>query len=228
MTTIGCPKEIKNQEYRVGLTPAATLEATSAGHEVLIEAGAGAGAGFPDDHYTTAGARIVDTADEVFASADLIVKVKEPQPAERARLREGQVLFTCYLLEASQGGASEGVPQELVTHLGKLLDGLSFRSIGFAMLRSGVSPGRPISLSVDSAQNVRFELKFEPIAFDPASGTVSVQRCSVFMTERTAAGGPNSMLTTDTVFRGGEYTVLGATGQASKPVFFVVHTKPVN
>ncbi len=94
MTTIGCPKEIKNQEYRVGLTPAATLEATSAGHEVLIEAGAGAGAGFPDDHYTTAGARIVDTADEVFASADLIVKVKEPQPAERARLREGQVLFT--------------------------------------------------------------------------------------------------------------------------------------
>jgi alanine dehydrogenase len=91
---IGCPKEIKPQEYRVGLTPHAAREAVAHGHDVIVEAGAGAGAGFPDADYVAAGARIADTAEEVFAAADLIVKVKEPQAAERARLREGQVLFT--------------------------------------------------------------------------------------------------------------------------------------
>ncbi len=91
---IGCPREVKAQEYRVGLTPHAAREAVAHGHEVVVEAGAGAGAGFPDADYLAAGARIVDTAAEVFAAAELIVKVKEPQPAERALLREGQVLFT--------------------------------------------------------------------------------------------------------------------------------------
>ena len=91
---IGCPKEIKNQEYRVGMTPMAAQEAISRGHEVVIEAGAGAGAGFPDADYVAVGAAILDTAEEVFASADMIVKVKEPQAVERKQLREGQVLFT--------------------------------------------------------------------------------------------------------------------------------------
>jgi alanine dehydrogenase len=91
---IGCPKEIKPQEYRVGLTPHAAREAVAHGHTVIVETGAGAGAGFPDADYLAAGARIVATAEEVFAEADLIVKVKEPQAVERARLREGQVLFT--------------------------------------------------------------------------------------------------------------------------------------
>ena len=91
---IGCPKEIKNQEYRVGMTPAAVREAVSHGHSVVVETGAGAGSGFPDELYRAAGAESVDTAAEIFARADLIVKVKEPQPAERAQLREGQVLFT--------------------------------------------------------------------------------------------------------------------------------------
>ncbi|MEX2520204.1 MAG: alanine dehydrogenase [Paracoccaceae bacterium] len=91
---IGCPKEIKNQEYRVGLTPAAAREASARGHQVLIETGAGAGAGFPDADFTAAGARITETAEEVFAEAEMIVKVKEPQPEERKRLREGQILFT--------------------------------------------------------------------------------------------------------------------------------------
>ncbi len=91
---IGCPKEIKPQEFRVGLTPNAAREAVVHGHEVLVETGAGAGAGFPDADYVAAGARIVDTAAEVFATADMIVKVKEPQAGERAMLREGQVLFT--------------------------------------------------------------------------------------------------------------------------------------
>ena len=91
---IGCPKEIKPQEFRVGMTPDAAREAVAAGHEVLIETKAGLGAGFTDDDYRAAGAAIVDTAEEVFARADMIVKVKEPQPVERKRLRPGQILFT--------------------------------------------------------------------------------------------------------------------------------------
>lgn len=91
---IGCPKEIKPQEYRVGLTPDAAREAVARGHEVMVETGAGMGAGFADADYSAAGARILPDADEVFAAAEMIVKVKEPQPVERARLRAGQVLFT--------------------------------------------------------------------------------------------------------------------------------------
>ena len=91
---IGCPKEIKPQEFRVGMTPDAAREAIAAGHEVLVETMAGHGAGFEDDDYRAVGARIVGTADEVFAEAGMIVKVKEPQAVERKRLREGQILFT--------------------------------------------------------------------------------------------------------------------------------------
>ena len=91
---IGCPKEIKPQEFRVGITPDAAREAAGHGHKVLIEAGAGLGAGFADADYIAAGAAILGSAEEVFAEAEMIVKVKEPQAAERKRLREGQVLFT--------------------------------------------------------------------------------------------------------------------------------------
>ncbi|MFT7592705.1 MAG: alanine dehydrogenase [Paracoccaceae bacterium] len=91
---IGCPKEIKPQEFRVGMTPNAAHEAVNHGHEVLIETQAGAGSGFDDAAYIAAGATILDTAAEVFDTADMIVKVKEPQPGERKMLREGQLLFT--------------------------------------------------------------------------------------------------------------------------------------
>lgn len=91
---IGCPKEIKPQEFRVGLTPNAAQEAVQHGHEVVVETGAGAGAGFDDAAYVAAGARILPDAAAVFAEAEMIVKVKEPQPIERAMLREGQLLFT--------------------------------------------------------------------------------------------------------------------------------------
>ena len=91
---IGCPREIKPQEFRVGMTPVAAQEAVAHGHEVMIETGAGLGAGFDDAAYTAAGATILDSAEEVFANADMIVKVKEPQAVERKMLREGQVLFT--------------------------------------------------------------------------------------------------------------------------------------
>ena len=91
---IGCPTEIKPQEFRVGVTPSAAQEAAAHGHTVLIQTGAGSGAGFEDADYIAAGARIVDTADEIFATADMIVKVKEPQKGERKMLQEGQILFT--------------------------------------------------------------------------------------------------------------------------------------
>ena len=91
---IGCPKEIKPQEFRVGVTPNAAYEAVANGHTVSIETGAGLGAGFADEDYIAVGAGIVGTAAEIFAAADMIVKVKEPQPVERAMLREGQLLFT--------------------------------------------------------------------------------------------------------------------------------------
>src|ERR1700733_2002429 len=91
---IGIPKENKTHEYRVGLTPGAVREYVAAGHKVLVETNAGEGIGASDDIYRKAGADIADTSKEVFASSDMIVKVKEPQPVEWAQLREGQLLFT--------------------------------------------------------------------------------------------------------------------------------------
>lgn len=91
---IGVPKEIKVHEYRVGMTPAAVREAVHHGHEVWVQTNAGFGIGLLDEHYAAAGARLVDNAADIFAAADMIVKVKEPQPAEWKMLREGQVLFT--------------------------------------------------------------------------------------------------------------------------------------
>jgi alanine dehydrogenase len=91
---IGVPKEIKTHEYRVGLTPGSVREYVAAGHSVSIETGAGIGIGASDDHYRKAGAAIADTAGEVFATSEMIVKVKEPQPAEWKQLRENQILFT--------------------------------------------------------------------------------------------------------------------------------------
>jgi alanine dehydrogenase len=91
---IGVPKEIKNHEYRVGLIPSSVQELVHHGHQVLVQAGAGLGAGLTDADYVAAGATIVDTADQIFADAEMIVKVKEPLAEERKKLRKGQVLFT--------------------------------------------------------------------------------------------------------------------------------------
>ena len=99
---IGCPTEIKAQEYRVGLVPNAVQEAVAHGHSVSMQAGAGLGAGFTDADYQAAGAQIVDTAAQIFASCDMVVKVKEPQAEERAQLREGQILFTYLHLAADE------------------------------------------------------------------------------------------------------------------------------
>jgi alanine dehydrogenase len=91
---IGVPKEIKNHEYRVGLVPASIRELAAAGHQVVVETMAGAGIGYGDEDYRRAGAAIASGADDVFATADMVVKVKEPQSAECKKLRPGQLLFT--------------------------------------------------------------------------------------------------------------------------------------
>ncbi|WP_374515383.1 alanine dehydrogenase [Niveibacterium sp.] len=91
---VGVTKEIKNHEYRVGLTPAGAAELVRSGHQVLVQTLAGAGVGFTDAHYEAAGARIAPDAATVFAEAEMVVKVKEPQPDECRALRPGQVLFT--------------------------------------------------------------------------------------------------------------------------------------
>ncbi|MGD0189717.1 MAG: alanine dehydrogenase [Rhizomicrobium sp.] len=105
---IGVPKEIKNHEYRVGLTPPAVRELTSRGHEVFVEHFAGEAIGLHDELYQRVGAKILPKADEVFAVADMIVKVKEPQPVEIKRLRPGQTLFT-YLHLAPDPEQTEGL-----------------------------------------------------------------------------------------------------------------------
>jgi alanine dehydrogenase len=99
---VGVPKEIKGQEYRVALLPSAAYQLIKRGHQVLVESGAGAGAGYPDNDYAQAGATLVADHGTVFEKADLIVKVKEPQPSECPLLRPGQILFTYLHLAASR------------------------------------------------------------------------------------------------------------------------------
>ncbi|MBO0141433.1 alanine dehydrogenase [Agrobacterium sp. Ap1] len=110
---VGCPKEIKNHEYRVGLTPGAVREYVAHGHDVIVETKAGAGIGADDAAYQAAGAKIVASAKDVFEKSDMVVKVKEPQPAEWAQLREGQILYTYLHLapdpEQTKGLLASGV-----------------------------------------------------------------------------------------------------------------------
>jgi alanine dehydrogenase len=105
---IGVPKEIKNHEYRVGLTPPSVAELVAAGHQVEVETAAGAGIDFDDEDYRRAGASIVGTPAEVFAGSDMIVKVKEPQPSEIALLESRHLLFT-YLHLAADKPQAEGL-----------------------------------------------------------------------------------------------------------------------
>ena len=111
---VGCPKEIKNNENRVGLTPAGAKALIGAGHEVVIEAGAGLGSGFTDAEYAAAGAKLLGTAKEVFDAAEMVIKVKEPQKGEIAMLRKGQILFT-YLHLAPDPEQTAGLLKSGVT-----------------------------------------------------------------------------------------------------------------
>ena len=101
-TVVGVPKEVKEQEGRVWMQPDGVAELGDHGHDVFVQAAAGEGAGFEDQGYVSCGARVVETADEVFEAADLIVKVKEPVPEEYDRFHEGQELFTYLHLAADK------------------------------------------------------------------------------------------------------------------------------
>ena len=91
---VGIPREIKNHEYRVAITPAGVHELVRGGHQVVIEAGAGEGSSIPDEDFVTAGAKILPSADDVWAEGEMILKVKEPIEQEYQRMRSGQVVFT--------------------------------------------------------------------------------------------------------------------------------------
>ena len=129
---IGVPTEVKNHEYRVSLTPVGAHELTAHGHEVLVQSGAGLGSQIPDEEYVAAGARVVSSgsaADEVWGEADLVLKVKEPQPEEYHRMREGLSLFTFLHL-----AADPALTHEL---LGRRVTALAYETV---QLPSGVLP----------------------------------------------------------------------------------------
>jgi len=110
---VGIPKEIKNNEFRVAITPAGVHELVRNGHEVCVETGAGLGSSITDDEYVAAGAKILSSAAEVWATGDLILKVKEPVPSEYPLMREGQTLFTYLHLAANQGLTDELVKRKI-------------------------------------------------------------------------------------------------------------------
>ncbi|MCD6639158.1 MAG: alanine dehydrogenase, partial [Nocardioides sp.] len=99
---VGIPKEVKNHEYRVAITPVGVRELVSRGHDVVVEQGAGTGSHIADEEYVAAGAKMLATADEVWGAAELVLKVKEPVAEEYHRLREGLVLFTFLNLAADK------------------------------------------------------------------------------------------------------------------------------
>ena len=99
---IGVPKEIKPQENRIGLTPESVKTLTSNGHEVLVENNGGFEAGFENEQYKSAGAKIIDKAEDIFNDAEIIVKVKEPQMSEVEMIREGQIIYTYFHLAAAR------------------------------------------------------------------------------------------------------------------------------
>jgi alanine dehydrogenase len=110
---VGIPKEVKNNEFRVAITPAGVHELVRNGHEVVVETNAGFGSSITDDEYVAAGAKILDTASDVWATGDLILKVKEPVPSEYPLMREGQTLFTYLHLAANKGLTDELVKRKV-------------------------------------------------------------------------------------------------------------------
>ncbi len=111
---VGCPKEVKNNENRVGLTPNAAHAYVQAGHEVYVEKGAGQGSAINDEEYTAAGAKLVAEADAIWATADMIVKVKEPQPSEYSLMREGQIVYTYFHFAADEAVTKACLDRKIV------------------------------------------------------------------------------------------------------------------
>ena len=114
---VGVPKEVKNHEYRVAMTPVGVHELVSDGHDVVVQKDAGVGSSIPDEEYVAAGAKILDQADDVWAEAEMVLKVKEPVAEEYHRMREGLVLFT-YLHLAADRPLTEELTKRKVTGIG--------------------------------------------------------------------------------------------------------------
>ena len=128
-----------------------------------------------------------------------------------------QVLVTCYLLRGRPGASAAGLaPKELTANLERLLPDLGFELLGFSMLQAGMASDRTVKLGIQSSEGGEFGLSFQPVAYDEASGSITARRCEVM-------AGNQVLLSTDTVLRGDQYTVLGATGR--EPLFFVVHVR---
>jgi alanine dehydrogenase len=159
---IGVPREIKNHEYRVALTPAGAHELTRSGHHVLVERGAGLGSSITDADFEAAGARIAGTADEVWAAADLLLKVKEPIEQEYHRLRRDQVLFTYPLLAPMSEVAGRLAPQAGASALlkaaggrGVLLGGVpGVRPASVVVIGAGVSGQNAVAMAVGLGADV--------------------------------------------------------------------------
>ena len=144
---IGVPKEVKNHEYRVAMTPAGVHELVVHGHDVLVEAGAGIGSSIPDEQYAEAGAKLVASADDVWGDAEMVLKVKEPVKEEYHRMREGQVLFTYLHLAADRPLTRELMDRgELHATLRfRRMDG-SAREIEYHVTKEGAGPGRHLAV----------------------------------------------------------------------------------
>jgi len=167
-----------------------------------------------------------DTEENLGRMEELLKRLDVPEP---------QALLTCYLVQADPSGDGAGLPKDLLANLAKIVPQFRFRSIGFALLQTSIAPGRSLTLRIDGGPEVGFDLSFSPVAYDPTTASLSVQNCTVQRdlyasvtrdgtTERQRAG-DRRLFTTNTVFHGGEYTVLGATG--ADPVFLVVRLTPV-
>ena len=113
LVKVGVPKEVKNHEYRVAITPVGVHELVAHGHEVVVQKDAGVGSSIPDEEYVAAGAKIIDQADDVWADAEMVLKVKEPVAEEYHRMREGQVLFTYLHLAADRPLTEELIKREV-------------------------------------------------------------------------------------------------------------------
>lgn len=168
---------------------------------------------------------IRDTEEQIARMLELLARIDVPEP---------QALLSCYLVQADPAGTGAGLPADLLQNLGKIVPQFKFRSLGFALLQTSIAPGRSLSLHIDGGPQVSFDLRFQAVAYDRTTDSLSVGDCSVQRDEyRTVTSngvtevqraGSRHLFTTHAVFRGGQYTVLGATG--AEPVFLVVRLMP--
>jgi hypothetical protein len=189
------------------------------------------------------GVRPVENMSFVGQTGVIVVRETEANVAEirglleRIDRPEAQVVLTCWVVQAlhQEGGeAGAGLPKDLVTNLQRLLPGHSFRKSGLALLQSSCAPGRDVSMRIQGQGELGFDMRFKPVAYDASSGSLTVTDCRVdrdvyqdtfgqFGSVRTFAGSKN-LFNTNTIFRGGEYTVLGASGEV--PTLLVIRIAP--